>query len=121
AGRVHRRIFARRQSAIARSGRGRLPGRGRHDRRAHPARARHHGARGFPEETHGAGMKALFLGNVAADTANGIKDELPPQLQVEIIADPKELTQSPEVAAAADILVTNIWRADYPPAPKVRL
>ena len=34
-------------------------------------------------------MKALFLGNVAADTANGIKDELPPQLQVEIIADPK--------------------------------
>src|SRR5204862_413430 len=33
--------------------------------------------------------------------------------------DPKEL--SPEIAATTDILVTNIWRADYPPAPRVRL
>jgi phosphoglycerate dehydrogenase-like enzyme len=64
-------------------------------------------------------MKALFLGNVAADTANGIKAELSPELQVDIIADPKEL--SPETAASADILVTNIWRADYPVAPRVRL
>ena len=64
-------------------------------------------------------MKALFLGNVAADTANGIKTELVPELQIEIVADPKEL--SPEIAASADILVTNIWRADYPPAPQVRL
>jgi phosphoglycerate dehydrogenase-like enzyme len=64
-------------------------------------------------------MKALFLGNVAADTANGIRAELTPELEVEIIADPKEL--SPEIAANADILVTNIWRADYPPAPGVRL
>ncbi len=66
-------------------------------------------------------MKALFLGNVAADTGNGIKDELPPELEVEIIADPKELPQSPKAAAEADILVTNIWRADYPPARKARL
>ena len=64
-------------------------------------------------------MKALFLGNVAADTANGIKTELVPELQIEIVADPKEL--SPETAANADILVTNIWRADYRPAPQVRL
>jgi phosphoglycerate dehydrogenase-like enzyme len=64
-------------------------------------------------------MKALFLGNVAADTANGIKTELVPELQIEIVADPKEL--SPEIAASADILVTNIWRADYRPAPQVRL
>jgi len=64
-------------------------------------------------------MKALFLGNVAADTANGIKTELVPELQIEIVADPKEL--SPEIAANADILVTNIWRADYRPAPQVRL
>ena len=47
-------------------------------------------------------MKALFLGNVAADTANGIRAELIPELQVDIIADPKEL--SPEIAAATDIL-----------------
>ena len=64
-------------------------------------------------------MKALFSGNVAADTANGIRAELPRELAVEIVADPKELT--PAVAADADILVTNIWRADYPPAPHVRL
>src|SRR5499427_8581994 len=63
-------------------------------------------------------MKALFSGNVAADTANGIRAALPRELEVEIVADPKELT--PEIAAGADILVTNIWRADYPPAPRVR-
>jgi phosphoglycerate dehydrogenase-like enzyme len=66
-------------------------------------------------------MKALFLGNVAADTANGIMDRLPPGLSVEILAEPPQLMQSPEAAADADILVTNHWRADYPPAPKLRL
>jgi phosphoglycerate dehydrogenase-like enzyme len=66
-------------------------------------------------------VKALFLGNVAADTAEGIRSELPPELKLEIIANPKDLPQSPEAAAEADILVTNIWRADYPPAPQVRL
>src|SRR5215469_16266862 len=63
-------------------------------------------------------MKALFSGNVVADTANGIRAELPSELEVEIVADPKELTA--KAAAEADILVTNIWRADYPPAPRVK-
>ena len=62
-------------------------------------------------------MKALFLGNVAADTANGIRAELPPELDVEIVADPKELTS--KAAAETDILVTNIWQADYPLAPRI--
>jgi phosphoglycerate dehydrogenase-like enzyme len=66
-------------------------------------------------------MKALFLGNVAADTANGIKDRLPPELRVEILPDPRDLIGRPAAAADADILVTNHWRADYPPAPRVRL
>lgn len=66
-------------------------------------------------------MKALFLGNVAADTANGIVAELPPDLRVDILADPQQLRQSPEAAADADILVSNHWRTDYPPAPKLRL
>jgi len=66
-------------------------------------------------------MKALFLGNVAADTANGIKADLPPSLRVEILADPQRLMQLPEAAANADILVTNHWRAEYPPAPNVKL
>jgi len=65
-------------------------------------------------------MKALFLGNVAADTANGIAARLPPALRVEILANPQQLMRSPETAADADILVTNHWRAEYPPAPKVR-
>ncbi|HVC55502.1 MAG TPA: 2-hydroxyacid dehydrogenase [Stellaceae bacterium] len=66
-------------------------------------------------------MKALFLGNVAADTAQGIRDELPPGLEVVIIADPADLLRTPEAAAEADILVGNHWLADYPPAPRVRL
>jgi phosphoglycerate dehydrogenase-like enzyme len=66
-------------------------------------------------------MKALFLGNVAADTANGIRDRLPPGLSVEIVGDPQQLMRLPEAASGADILVTNIWRAEYPPAPRVKL
>ncbi|MGE0259693.1 MAG: 2-hydroxyacid dehydrogenase [Alphaproteobacteria bacterium] len=64
-------------------------------------------------------MKALFLGNVAADTANGIGGELPPELGVTIVRDPRDLTQA--AAAEADILVSNHWRDGYPPAPNVRL
>lgn len=66
-------------------------------------------------------MKALFLGNVAADTAEGIAAQLPRSLQVEIVAEPQALLRNPEISASADILVTNHWRADYPPAPKLRL
>jgi len=66
-------------------------------------------------------MKALFLGNVAADTAEGIKAELPPGLDVEILADPQDLLRSPAAAATADILVSNHWRAEYPAMPSVRL
>ena len=66
-------------------------------------------------------MKALFLGGVAADTARGIRDELPDGLEVEILDDPIERARLPQAAANADILVSNHWRADYPPAPKVRL
>src|SRR5437660_846054 len=66
-------------------------------------------------------MKALFLGNVAADTASGIKAELPSSLRVEILAEPQDLLRAREVSADADILVTNHWRAEYPPAPRVRL
>jgi len=66
-------------------------------------------------------MKVLFLGNVAADTANGIRDELPPDLAVEILPDPQEILRLPQAAAAADILVSNHWRAEYPPAPRIKL
>jgi phosphoglycerate dehydrogenase-like enzyme len=66
-------------------------------------------------------MRALFLGNVAADTAHGIMAELPRGLRVEILADPQQLMQSPEAASNADILVSNHWRAEYPPAPRLRL
>lgn len=65
-------------------------------------------------------MRALFLGNVAADTAEGIKDRLPPELHCDILPDPQDFARRPETAAAADILVSNHWRADYPPAPRVR-
>ena len=66
-------------------------------------------------------MKALFLGNVAADTFAGIERELPPGLDSVVIADPQDLAGSPAAAADADILVSNQWRADFPPAPRLRL
>jgi phosphoglycerate dehydrogenase-like enzyme len=64
-------------------------------------------------------MRVLFLGNVAADTADGIRGELPPDLDVTIVPDPRDF--APAAAAEADILVSNHWRAEYPLAPKVRL
>jgi len=66
-------------------------------------------------------MKALFLGNVAADTYVGIKDKLPPLLESSVFVYPHELLSAPGVAAEADILVSNHWRAEYPAAPRVRL
>lgn len=66
-------------------------------------------------------MKALFLGRVAADTARGIEAQLPASLAVDIIDDPIDRTLLPRAAAAADILVSNHWHPDYPPAPNVRL
>jgi phosphoglycerate dehydrogenase-like enzyme len=66
-------------------------------------------------------MKALFLGNVAADTADGIRAELPPDLDIEILADPQQLMRAPRASADADILVSNHWRAEYPSASKLRL
>jgi phosphoglycerate dehydrogenase-like enzyme len=66
-------------------------------------------------------VKALFLGRVAADTAAGIETQLPAALETVIIDDPIDRTRLPAAAAAADILVSNHWRADYPPAPRVRL
>lgn len=66
-------------------------------------------------------MRALFLGGVAADTARGILAELPAGLDTEIIDDPIDRARLSETAAGFDILVSNHWRADYPPAPKLRL
>ena len=66
-------------------------------------------------------MKALFLGNVAADTYAGIKDELPAGLDCVVLDDPIDLALLPAAAADADILVSNRWFAEFPPAPKLRL
>ena len=43
--------------------------------------------------------------------------ELPSSLRHEILADPQRLMRSPQAMADVDILVTNHWRAEYPPAP----
>jgi len=63
-------------------------------------------------------VKALFLGRVAADTFAGIKDELPGDLAADVIDDPIDATR---IEGDFDILVSNHWRADYPPAPGMRL
>jgi phosphoglycerate dehydrogenase-like enzyme len=66
-------------------------------------------------------MKALFLGNVAADTYNGIKNELPAGLDCIVLPQPDQVVAAADAAGEADILVSNHWRADYPAAPKLRL
>ena len=66
-------------------------------------------------------MKALFLGGVAADTYAGIKNELPPSLECEILPDPVDRERLPAAAVNAEILVSNRWLAEYPPAPKLRM
>src|SRR5690242_6892807 len=66
-------------------------------------------------------MKALFLGNVAVDTYEGIRDELPAGLETTVLPDPAQILQAPEAAATADILVSNHWRAEYPAAPRIGL
>jgi phosphoglycerate dehydrogenase-like enzyme len=66
-------------------------------------------------------VRALFLGKVAADTARGIEAQLPAELDYEILDDPIDRGRLPAAAADTEILVSNHWRADYPPAPKMRL
>ena len=66
-------------------------------------------------------MKALFLGKVAADTALGIEARLPAGLDWEVLDDPIDRSRLPTAAGQAEILVSNHWRAEYPPAPKIRL
>jgi phosphoglycerate dehydrogenase-like enzyme len=66
-------------------------------------------------------MKCLFLGGVAAATARGIRAELPAELEIEILDDPIDHERLAEVAPESEIIVSNHWRADYPPAPKVGL
>jgi phosphoglycerate dehydrogenase-like enzyme len=66
-------------------------------------------------------VKALFLGGVAADTARGIRGELPAGLDCEIIDDPIDRARLIAAAPGSDILVSNHWRTDYPSAPKLRL
>ena len=66
-------------------------------------------------------MKALFLGNIAADTYDGIRDEIPAELERTVLRDLSQILQAPEAAATADILVSNQWRAEFPPAPRIRL
>jgi len=66
-------------------------------------------------------VKALFLGGVAADTFAGIRDELPASLDCVILNDPVDRSLLPGAAADSEILVSNRWMADYPPAPRLRL
>src|SRR5690242_17037025 len=68
----------------------------------------------------GLPVRALFLGNVAVDTYNDIKDALPADLDCVVVTDPHDLARTPE-AADADNLVSNHWPAEYPPAPDVKL
>src|SRR5205814_1280757 len=67
----------------------------------------------LPKRDAGSSMKALFLGNVAADTANGIRAELIPELQVDIIAGAGRVGQ--EVARRAAVFGCSVLAANRSP------
>ena len=66
-------------------------------------------------------MRTLFLGHFAASVAPRIlgKTEMP--LETHILDDETDAVQLAPLLADAEILVGHIWRAGFPPAPRLRL
>jgi phosphoglycerate dehydrogenase-like enzyme len=65
-------------------------------------------------------MKALFLGHFAAGVAPRILAKVKTPLQTSILDDDGAAQLAP-LLAEAEIVVGHIWRAGFPPAPRLRL
>ena len=66
-------------------------------------------------------MKALFLGHFAATVAPRVLAKVKTPLETSILdheGDPDHLAP---LLAQAEIVVGHIWRAGFPPAPRLRL
>ena len=66
-------------------------------------------------------MKALFLGHFAAGVAPRILAKVKTPLESSILDDEGDAAQLAPLLAEAEIVVGHIWRALFPPAPRLRL
>ena len=66
-------------------------------------------------------MKALFLGHFAATVAPRILAKVKAPLETSILDDEADTVQLAPLLADAEIVVGHIWRATFPPAPRLRL
>jgi phosphoglycerate dehydrogenase-like enzyme len=66
-------------------------------------------------------MKALFLGNFAATVAPSILAKVKTPLETKILADEGHAARLAQLLADAEVFVGHIWRAEFPPAPRLRL
>ena len=66
-------------------------------------------------------MKALFLGHFAAGVAPRILAKVKTPLESSILDDEGDVAHLAPLLAEAEIVVGHIWRAGFPPAPRLRL
>lgn len=66
-------------------------------------------------------MKALFLGHFAATVAPRILAKLKTPAEADILDDERDAAHLAPLLAEAEIVVSHIWRAGFPPAPRLRL
>ena len=66
-------------------------------------------------------MKALFLGHFAAGVAPRILAKVKTPLESSILDDEGDVAHLAPLLADAEIVVGHIWRAGFPPAPRLRL
>src|SRR5438046_3051422 len=66
-------------------------------------------------------MKALFLGHFAAIVAPRILAKVKTPLETSILDDESDVPHVAPLLAQAEIVVSHLWRAAFPPAPRLRL
>jgi len=66
-------------------------------------------------------MKALFLGHFAASVAPRILAKVKTPFDTSIMDDESDTAHVAPLLAQAEIVVGHIWRAGFPPAPRLRL
>jgi phosphoglycerate dehydrogenase-like enzyme len=66
-------------------------------------------------------MKTLFLGHFAATVAPRILAKVKTPLETSVLNDEGDAAQLASLLADAEIVVGHIWRAGFPPAPRLRL
>src|SRR5712671_1189544 len=66
-------------------------------------------------------MRALFLGHFAASVAPRILAKVQTPLETSILDDESDAAHLAPLLADAEIVIGHIWRAGFPPAPRLRL